>query len=76
MTVTADACKDLVDNDDSEEDDDVPKRGSASTKHQAIIAMDMAKWKNIIERFDIQQPLIPHREEENLEGPGSRSWYN
>ncbi len=45
-------------------------------RHQAIMSIDMATWRDIIDAFGIQQPMIPHREEEAQQGPGARGWYS
>jgi hypothetical protein len=31
-------------------------------KNQAVLSIDYATWKMFIDAFDIQEPLIPHRE--------------
>lgn len=45
-------------------------------RHQAIMSIDMPTWRNIIEAFDIKQPMIPNRQEETQQGPGARGWYS
>jgi hypothetical protein len=45
------------------------------SKHQAVLAMDMATWKELIEIFNIKEPMIPHREEEGSSHNGARGWY-
>jgi hypothetical protein len=41
------------------------------------MSIDMATWRDIIDIFDITQPMIPNREEEaSQEGPGARGWYS
>ncbi|KAK5662883.1 hypothetical protein OQA88_6294 [Cercophora sp. LCS_1] len=47
-----------------------------STRHQAIMSIDMDTWRDLIKTFDIREPMIPHREEEQTGGPGARGWYN
>jgi non-structural maintenance of chromosomes element 4 len=47
-----------------------------AAKHQAIFSMDMKTWREIIETFDIKEPMIPHREVRSTEGPGARGWYS
>ncbi|RDL41532.1 Nse4-domain-containing protein [Venustampulla echinocandica] len=54
------------------------KKGSndhTPAKHQAVLALDMASWKTIIEIFDIRKPMIRHREEEEHSAIGKRGWY-
>ncbi|KAF1961721.1 Nse4-domain-containing protein [Byssothecium circinans] len=43
-------------------------------KHQAIFSIDFPTWRDLIEAYDITEPLIPHRvaEEANI-APGG--WY-
>lgn len=45
-------------------------------KHQAIMAMDMATWRDVISAFDITDPIIPHRDENHLRASGVRGWYS
>jgi hypothetical protein len=43
-------------------------------KHQAVLSIDYTTWKMFIEAFDITEPLIPHREQEEANvAPGG--WY-
>ncbi|GAB1311830.1 hypothetical protein MFIFM68171_02040 [Madurella fahalii] len=51
-------------------------RSKAPMRHQAIMSIDMATWRDIIEAFDIKEPMIPHRQEEEQRGPGARGWYS
>jgi non-structural maintenance of chromosomes element 4 len=54
-----------------------PKKPSASSmKHQAIMSIDMETWRDIIDAFDIKEPMIPHRNEDHLQQPGARGWYS
>lgn len=46
-----------------------------AAKWQAVIALDMETWEELIELYDIREPLIKHRQEENRTGEGSRGWY-
>ncbi len=45
-------------------------------RHQAIMSIDMATWRDIIDTFEIKQSMIPSREEASQEGPGARGWYS
>jgi hypothetical protein len=47
----------------------------SQAKHQAVIALDMAEWKELIDLFDIQEPMIRHREEEQHTNVGKKGWY-
>ncbi|KAL2260810.1 hypothetical protein VTK26DRAFT_5070 [Humicola hyalothermophila] len=51
-------------------------RSKAAQRHQAIMSIDMATWRDIIDAFDIKEPMIPHRREEEPQGPGARGWYS
>ncbi|KAL2161324.1 hypothetical protein VTH06DRAFT_8545 [Thermothelomyces fergusii] len=53
-----------------------PSRSKAAMRHQAIMSIDMATWRDIIDAFDIKEPMIPHRQEEPQQGPGARGWYS
>ena len=53
-----------------------PTRAKTSTRRQAVMSIDMDTWRDIIETFNIREPMIPHREEESTQGPGARSWYS
>jgi hypothetical protein len=43
-------------------------------KNQAVLSIDYTTWKMFIEAFDIQEPLIPHRELEEA-NIGAGGWY-
>lgn len=45
-------------------------------RHQAIMSIDMATWRDMIDIFNITEPMIPHRQEEEQQGPGARGWYS
>ncbi|KAG0650346.1 Non-structural maintenance of chromosome element 4 [Hyphodiscus hymeniophilus] len=44
-------------------------------KHQSVIALDMAQWEELIELFDIKEPMIKHRVEEGHTAVGATGWY-
>lgn len=44
-------------------------------KHQAVIELDMQEWEEIIENWGIDEPLIPHREEEDHAAVRVKGWY-
>ncbi|KAI1392079.1 uncharacterized protein F4822DRAFT_389577, partial [Hypoxylon trugodes] len=53
---------------------------SAASKHraqkqQAVFSIDMKTWRDIINTFNITEPIIEHRIEQSHQGPGSRGWY-
>ncbi len=45
------------------------------SKHQAVLALDMATWQELIDAFDITEPIIEHREEESHSNLGAKGWY-
>ncbi|KAF2156724.1 hypothetical protein K461DRAFT_212532, partial [Myriangium duriaei CBS 260.36] len=49
-------------------------RARKSTRHQAIFGLDYATWQMCIEAFEIKEPLIPHRAEEEA-SVGAKGWY-
>lgn len=52
------------------------KRRRDTAKHQAVLALDDATWKKLCRAFEIKEPMIPHRaEEEEGRGIGGRGWY-
>ncbi|KAF2715539.1 Nse4-domain-containing protein [Pleomassaria siparia CBS 279.74] len=44
-------------------------------KHQAIFSLDYRTWRNLIQAFDIKEPLIPHRIEEEATVTAG-GWYS
>lgn len=44
-------------------------------RHQAVLALDMKEWQELIESFDIKTPMIKHREEENPGAVPKKGWY-
>ncbi|KAL7795920.1 Nse4 C-terminal domain-containing protein [Trichoderma ceciliae] len=57
------------------EGDDTGTVRQATSKHQAILSMDMAAWQDIIDTMGLQEPMIEHRRELTVSGPGARGWY-
>ncbi|KLO84235.1 related to NSE4 Nuclear protein that plays a role in the function of the Smc5p-Rhc18p DNA repair complex [Fusarium fujikuroi] len=60
---------------DVEVEEEEPTRHGAA-KHQAILSMDMETWQDIIDTFDLKEPMIAHRKEVTTSGPGARGWYS
>ncbi|KAJ4194130.1 hypothetical protein NW767_003728 [Fusarium falciforme] len=60
---------------DREAEEEEPTRHGAA-KHQAILSMDMETWRDIIDTFGLQEPMIAHRKEATNTGPGARGWYS
>ncbi|KAF9737771.1 hypothetical protein PMIN06_007263 [Paraphaeosphaeria minitans] len=44
-------------------------------RRQAVFSIDYATWHTLIEAFDIQEPLIPHRDPEQTT-IGASGWYS
>ncbi|RMX90552.1 hypothetical protein D0869_00073 [Hortaea werneckii] len=40
------------------------QRVKGTEKHQAVLALDYAVWRQLIDLYEIREPLIPHRREE------------
>ncbi|TQS38439.1 hypothetical protein Golomagni_01053 [Golovinomyces magnicellulatus] len=57
------------------DDGDDGNQGSGPSRHQAILAIDMADWKQLIHLFNIKEPIIRHREELEVLNMGARGWY-
>ncbi|PKK47357.1 hypothetical protein CI102_7739 [Trichoderma harzianum] len=57
------------------ESDDTAAIRQATSKHQAILSMDMETWRDIIDTMGIKEPMIEHRPELTVSGPGARGWY-
>jgi hypothetical protein len=51
------------------------KAGSGPAKHQAVIALDMASWEELIDLYDIQESMIKHRQGEEHSSVGAKGWY-
>ncbi|KAI5284729.1 nuclear protein [Ascosphaera acerosa] len=47
-------------------------------RHQAICEIDFQTWKRMIQVFDIKEPMIPHRQEDEeaaAQAAGAATWY-
>ncbi|KAF2721708.1 Nse4-domain-containing protein [Polychaeton citri CBS 116435] len=44
-------------------------------KNQAVFALDFELWKQLIKAYDIKEPMIPHRQDEQTSDLGARGWY-
>jgi len=51
------------------------QRASRARKHQAVFSLDYGTWQDLIKAFDITEPMIPHRQDEQPVQVGSRGWY-
>jgi len=59
-----------------EEDAEAAASKHSAMKHQAILSIDMATWRAVIEAFNIKESMIEHRREQDYPGPSSRGWYS
>jgi len=50
-------------------------KGHETARHQAVLAIDMDYWEQLIDVFDIKEPMIRHREEEEAYNVGKKGWY-
>lgn len=44
-------------------------------KHQAVFHLDFETWEAIIETFDIQESIIPHRKPDLAVSISATGWY-
>ncbi|KAK4541370.1 hypothetical protein LTR36_008128 [Oleoguttula mirabilis] len=51
------------------------QRDAKTRKHQAVLAIDYATWEELVKAFDIREPMIPHRDDEQPTQVGERGWY-
>ncbi|KAK8102826.1 hypothetical protein PG984_015972 [Apiospora sp. TS-2023a] len=61
---------------DTEEVEQNAGRQTARQRQQAVFHLDMDVWRDIVEVYNIREPLIEHRREEKVKGPGARGWYS
>lgn len=48
------------------------------SKHQAVFSIDYETWQQLIDAFDITEPLIEHRQDDaeaRAQRMGERGWY-
>ncbi|CAK7242931.1 MAG: hypothetical protein STHCBS139747_004434 [Sporothrix thermara] len=57
---------------DADEGNDEPED---TQRHQMILSIDMAMWKQMIELFQIEEPMIEHRETAQPLHPSGRAWF-
>ncbi|QSZ37104.1 hypothetical protein DSL72_009196 [Monilinia vaccinii-corymbosi] len=48
---------------------------SHTARHQAVLSLDMHDWQEMIDLFDIKEPMIDHREEQDTSNIGAKGWY-
>ena len=51
------------------------QRAEKTTKNQSIFSLDYATWEKLIKAFDIEEPMIPHRDEEQPVAVTGNGWY-
>ncbi|CAK7274842.1 hypothetical protein SEPCBS119000_006379, partial [Sporothrix epigloea] len=57
---------------DADEENDEPED---TQRHQMILSIDMAMWKQMIELFQIEAPMIEHRETAQPLHPSGQAWF-
>ncbi|CAK7224507.1 hypothetical protein SBRCBS47491_005575 [Sporothrix bragantina] len=57
---------------DADDGNDEPED---TQRHQMILSIDMAMWKQMIELFNIEEPMIEHRETAQPFHPSGRAWF-
>ncbi|KAM0513012.1 hypothetical protein ACHAPE_008217 [Trichoderma viride] len=57
------------------EGDDAGAIRMSTSKHQAILSIDMETWQDIVDTLGLEEPMIEHRQELSATGPGARGWY-
>ncbi|KAH8886678.1 Nse4-domain-containing protein [Thozetella sp. PMI_491] len=60
---------------DVEKDPNV-KPDRSVKRNQAFMSIDMRTWKDMIQAFNITEPLIPHRQEQAQHGISAGQWYS
>lgn len=55
--------------------DDESDEPEDTQRHQMILSIDMAMWKQMIELFKIEAPMIEHRETAQPLHPSGRAWF-
>ncbi|KAI1006639.1 hypothetical protein K3495_g1575 [Podosphaera aphanis] len=57
------------------DDEETSNNSGNQIKHQAVLDLDMASWQELIDVFDVKEPMIPHREEPDSGSIGNKGWY-
>lgn len=74
IDLTNPVSSEVEEKDDDDEEEEEPEK-EPPKKHQAVMSLDMGVWKEMIEIFDIKEPMIKHRKEEEHSSVGKRGWY-
>ena len=51
-----------------------PKKKPA--KHQAVFSLDFETWQQLCKAYEVRDPMIAHRVDEQAAEMGARGWYN
>ncbi|KAL8706171.1 MAG: hypothetical protein Q9201_000749 [Fulgogasparrea decipioides] len=51
------------------------QQATGAQKHQAVFHLDFETWEDLIDAFEIEQSIIPHREEEDQPLVDASGWY-
>ncbi|KAL8641376.1 MAG: hypothetical protein Q9228_001807 [Teloschistes exilis] len=48
---------------------------SGAQKHQAVFHLDFETWEDLIDAFELEKSIIPHREDEDQQPVNASGWY-
>ncbi|KAF2836753.1 Nse4-domain-containing protein [Patellaria atrata CBS 101060] len=51
------------------------QREKQISRHQAVFSLDWPTWRKLVQAYDIQEPMIPHRNDEQGTQVTARGWY-
>lgn len=76
ITVSDDGIPYLIPQDKSPSSGTAPhKRQDGVMKHQAVLSLDYQTWEELIEVFEITEPMIEHRKDTAVRELGGKGWY-
>ncbi|KAH9213846.1 Nse4 C-terminal-domain-containing protein [Leptodontidium sp. 2 PMI_412] len=58
-----------------DENDKAEAEKGEHPKHQAVMALDMQMWEDLIDTFEISEPMIKNRDEPVHQNVGAKGWY-
>jgi len=51
------------------------RRAAAGARHQAVFSLDFPTWQALVESFNITEPVIPDRKDDQGPKVGATGWY-
>jgi len=57
------------------DEDSTERRAAAGTRHQAVFSLDFPTWRALVEAFNIAEPVIPDRKDDQGPRVGATGWY-